>query len=279
MDLRSYIESELEEDAGLPHGGAVARTEDGGYPGDPAVHVPDTEVDAAVVSVAAATGEQQAYLARPRDGGRAPAVVVVHENKGLVPYITDVTRRLAAVGYVAMAPDLLSRLGGTGAFGTQEEVIAALAGIDGADVVADVRAALGWLAEQEFVDADRLGVLGFCYGGGIAWRTLTEEPRVAAGVPFYGPIPDLDAVPGIDAPVLGVYGEGDQRITSMLPAIREAMTEHGKTFEAVVLEGAGHAFHNDTNPDRYQPDAARQAWQAALDWLGRWLRGQEEPLR
>ena len=278
MDLRSYIESELEEDAALPGGGAVARTDDGGYPGDPSVHVPESEVDAAVATVAAADGEQQAYLARPRGGGRAPAVVVVHENKGLVPYITDTTRRLAAAGYVALAPDLLSRLGGTGAFATQEEVIAALAGIDGADVVADVRAAIGWLADQEFVDADRIAVLGFCYGGGIAWRTLTQEPRLAVGVPFYGPIPDLDAVPGISAPVLAIYGETDQRITSMLPAIREAMAEHGKTFEPVVFEG-GHAFHNDTNPDRYRPEAARQAWQAALDWLDRWLRGQDGPAR
>jgi carboxymethylenebutenolidase len=272
MDLRSYIESELEEDAALPGGGAVARAEDGGYPGDPAVHVPESEVDAAVVTVAAAEGEQRAYLARPRDGRRAPAVVVVHENKGLVPYITDTARRLAAAGYVALAPDLLSRLGGTGAFGTQEEVIAALAGIDGADVVADVRAAIGWLAEQEFVDGDRIAVLGFCYGGGIAWRTLTQEPRLAGGIPFYGPIPDLDAVPSISAPVLAVYGETDQRITSMLPTIREAMERHGKTFEPLVLEGAGHAFHNDTNPDRYHPEAARQAWQAALDRLDRWLR-------
>ena len=154
-----------------------------------------------------------------------------------------------------------------------------LTGIDGADVVADVRAAIGWAAGQEFVDGERIAVLGFCYGGGIAWRTLTQEPRLAAGVPFYGPIPDLDAVPRISAPVLAVYGETDQRITSMLPAIREAMAAHGKTFEAVVLEGAGHAFHNDTNPDRYRPEAARQAWQAALDWLDRWLRGQQEPAR
>lgn len=272
MDLRSYIESELEEDASLPGGGAVARTDDGGYPGDPAVHVAESEVDAAVVPVPAAGGEQRAYLARPRDGRRAPAVVVVHENKGLVPYITNVARRLAAAGYVALAPDLLSRVGGTGAFGTQEEVTKALAGIDGADVVADVRAAVGWLAEQESVVGDRVAVLGFCYGGGIAWRTLTEEPRLAAGIPFYGPVPDLAVLPGITAPVLAVYGETDQRITSMLPAIREAMAAHGKTFEPLVLEGAGHAFHNDTNPDRYHPEAAREAWRAALDALDRWLR-------
>ncbi len=275
MDLKSYIESELEEDAGLPGKGATARA-DGpdGYPGDPAVHVPESDVDACTARIPAGDGEQDAYVARLRDGeGPRPAVVLIHENKGLVPYITDTARRLARAGYVAVAPDLLSRLGRTGDFATQEEAIAALATIDGADVVADVRAAIGWAAGQQGVRADRIGILGFCYGGGVAWRTLTQEPRLAAGVPFYGPIPDVDAVAGIQAPVLAVYGENDQRITSMLPTIRAAMEQHGKTFQPVVLEGAGHAFHNDTNPDRYHPEAARQAWEAAVSWLDRWLAG------
>jgi carboxymethylenebutenolidase len=279
MDLRSYIESELAEDAALPGGGATA-TAPGpdGYPGDPAAHVPESSVDAAGVTFPGAAGELRAYLARPHgQDGPAPAVVVVHENKGLVPYITDVTRRLAAAGFVAVAPDLLSRLGGTGAFASQEEVIAALATIDASDVVADVRAAVTWAADQDTVDADRIAVLGFCYGGGVAWRTLTREPRLAACVPFYGPIPDVDAVPAIGAPVFAVYGETDARITSMLPTIREAMERHGKEFEALVLEGAGHAFHNDTNPDRYHPEAARRAEEAAVGWLQRRLGGGDRP--
>jgi carboxymethylenebutenolidase len=272
MDLKSYVESEVEEDATLPGGGALARSEDGGYPGDPEVHVPESSVQASTVSIPGGTAEQQAYVVRPQGVDRAPAVVLVHENKGLVPYITDTARRLAAAGYVAVAPDLLSRLGGTGAFEKQEDVIAAIATIDAADVVADVRAAIGWAAEQDFVQGDRIGILGFCFGGGVAWKVLTQDSRLAAGVPFYGPIPDADAVPGITAPVLAIYGETDQRITSMLPTIREAMAEHGKTFEPVVFEGAGHAFHNDTNPDRYHPEAARRSWQAATDWLDRWLK-------
>ncbi len=234
--------------------------------------MPESAVETATVRFAGGDGELEAYVARPRGGGPAPAVVVVHENKGLVPYITDVARRLAAAGYVAAAPDLLSRLGGTGSFGTQAEVTAALATIDAADVVADVRAVLDWVAGQEDVQSDRLGILGFCYGGGVAWRVLTQEPRLAAGVPFYGPTPDPAAVPGIQAPVLAVYGETDARITSMLPGIREAMEQHGKVFEPLVLEGAGHAFHNDTNPDRYDPAAARQAEDAAVRWLDRWLK-------
>jgi carboxymethylenebutenolidase len=273
MDLRSYIESELEEDAGLPGRRATATAgEDGAYPGDPAVSVPESEVDCSTVMVTTPQGSVHAYLAcPPGQSGPGPAVVLVHENKGLVPYIADVARRLAAAGFVAVAPDLLSRLGGTGAFAGQDEVIAALKTVDDADVVADVRAVIAWAAGQDFVAAGRIAVMGFCYGGGIAWRTLTEEPWLAAGVPFYGPIPDVDAVPAITAPVLAVYGETDQRITSMLPAIREAMERHGKEFEALVLDGAGHAFHNDTNPDRYHPAAARRAEEAAVGWLRRRL--------
>jgi carboxymethylenebutenolidase len=276
MDLRSYIESEVEEENGLPRSGAAAvggaGTPTGGYTGDPDVYVSDADLAVERVRIPGAHGEQDVYIARPRDGQRAPAVLVIHENKGLVPYIENVARRLAALGYVAVAPDLLSRVGGTGAFEAPGDATAALSGIDGDDIVADVRAVLAWVAERDYVVPDRLAILGFCYGGGVAWRVLTAEPRLTTGVPFYGPTPDLDAVPGIEAPVMAVYGELDQRITSMLPAISDAMAEHGKTFEAVVLEGAGHAFHNDTNPDRYDAAAARRAWDSAVGWLDRWLR-------
>jgi carboxymethylenebutenolidase len=276
MDLKSYIESEVEEEKGLPRTSEAAvgdaGTPTGGYPGDPDVYVSDADLAVDRVRIPGAHGEQDVYIARPADGQRAPAVLVIHENKGLVPYIENVARRLAALGYVAVAPDLLSRVGGTGAFEAPGDATAALSGIDGDDIVADVRAALGWVAERDYVVPDRLAILGFCYGGGVAWRVLTEEPRLTTGVPFYGPTPELDRVPGIEAPVMAVYGELDQRITSMLPAISDAMAEHGKTFEAVVLEGAGHAFHNDTNPDRYDAAAARRAWDSAVGWLDRWLR-------
>ena len=274
MDLKTYLESEVGEERaqGSPCLGGAERPTADSYPGDPAVHVSEDEVAASSVRVPTGSGEQLLYLARPRGGGPFPAVVVVHENKGLVPYITDVARRLAAAGYVALAPDLLSPLGGTGSFATPGDVTAALATLDAEDVVADVRAAIAWVAEQDGVLGDRVGILGFCYGGGVAWRVLTQEPRLRVGVPFYGPPPDTDAVPGISAPVLAVYGASDQRITSMLPAIREAMAQHDKTFEALVLEGAGHAFHNDTNSDRYQPEAARRAWDVTLRWFERELR-------
>ncbi len=272
MDLRTYLETEGDEGADRVPTGADD------YPGDPDVHVPETAVVVERLAVLrespdGATYELGGYLARPAAGdGPAPAVLVVHENKGLVPYVRDVVRRLAAHGYVAVAPDLLSRVGGTGSFADPADLAAALKEIPGDDVVADVRATLDHVAARDDVSGDRLGIMGFCYGGGVAWRVLTVEPRLRAGVPFYGPTPDARAVPQIQAPVLAVFGELDERITSQLPAIRELMATHDKAFQALVCQGAPHAFHNDTNPERYHPTAAREAWRAALGHLDANLR-------
>jgi carboxymethylenebutenolidase len=275
MDLKRYIESEIEEEAQraiVAPPSATAHAD--GYAGDPAVHVGHDEVVVERLRLAEDGFVQEAYLARPRRADPAPAVVVVHENKGLVPYIENVVRRLALHGYVAVAPDLLSRVGGTPSFAQPADVPSALSGIDGAMVVGDVRRLLARVAERDDVVADRLAIVGFCYGGGVAWRVLTEEPRLTVGIPFYGPIPDLDAVAGIRAPVLAVYAELDERITSMLPTISKAMSRHRKRFESIVLENAQHAFHNDTNAVRYHPAAAAAAWAAAVEWLDHWLRGE-----
>ena len=276
MDLKQYIDSEADEEQELGYGAssATAATAEG-YPGDPDVHVPESSSEIATerTSFQGSAEAVEAYVARPAAEGTAPGIVVIHENKGLVPYIEDVARRLAQQGYVAVAPDLLSRVGGTGAFETPADVTAALGDLADADIVADVRAVLSGMAALDGVDADRLGILGFCYGGGVAWRVLTQEPRLVAGVPFYGPIPPLEAVPDISAAVLGIYGELDQRITSMLPDIEQAMASAGKSFDKLVLADAQHAFHNDTNPDRYNPTAAEKAWTEAVTWLDSRLKG------
>ena len=275
MDLKSYIESEVAEEA-RAHATSkpVSRAaHGGGYPGAADVYVSDSEVDVARLRLSDSDVEQLVYLARPSAGKPAPGVLVIHENKGLTPYIENVARRLAQHGYVAMAPDLLSGAGGTSAFDQPAHATAALAEIPAEDIVANVRRVLTQLADRDDVCSDRLGIVGFCYGGGVAWRVLTQEPRLRAGVPFYGPIPELTAVPGIQASVLALYGESDERITAMLPAIEDAMTRHEKRFEAMVLPGAAHAFHNDANPDRYNDVAAHAAWARALDWLDRWLKG------
>lgn len=276
MDLKQYIESEAEEEQQLgfsPSGEADDAAND--YPGDPDVHVPESAADIVGERARFETSDMdvEAYVARTSGGGSAPGVLVIHENKGLVAYIQDVARRLAQQGYVAVAPDLLSRAGGTASFSDPADATAALGDIPDSDIVADVRSVLSGMAAWDYVDSDRLGIVGFCYGGGVAWRVMTQEPRIVAGVPFYGPIPPLEAVPGIQASVLGIYGELDQRITSMLPDIEAAMAEHGKVFEKLVLPDAQHAFHNDTNPDRYNATAAGKAWAEAVSWLDNRLKG------
>lgn len=271
MDLDRYVEDELAEERALGHASADGQRGDGdGYPGDPEVEVAPDAVHAERIEVGTGAPQRSVQVFAPIgcEPG-APGVIVIHENKGLVPYITNVARRLAGDGYVAMAPDLLEPLGGTDSFATTDEVTEALRTRTPDELLADLRTALDGLAAHPLVDPSRLAVIGFCFGGGLAWRLLAAEERLAAGIPFYGPPPSEDELARISVPVLAVYGETDERITATLPATRAAM--EGRPFEALVLEGAGHAFHNDTNPDRYDRDAALRAWSHARSFLAREL--------
>lgn len=267
MDLKTYVESELDEERELGYTAAVAQNEANGYPGDQSVLVPEDDVAVSDTELSTPVGLIKAYIAAPRIDSTVPAIVVIHENKGLVPYIKNVARRLATEGYIAVAPDLLSSHGGTDSFENPADATKALAERSREDLVADVRAVIADIATRDDVNADQIGIIGFCFGGGVSWQVLAQEPRLKAGVPFYGPTPSADAVPGITAPVMGIYGELDQRITGMLPDIEAAMESNGKTFKSVVFPGAQHAFHNDTNPDRYNAEAAASAWREAVGWL------------
>jgi carboxymethylenebutenolidase len=217
-------------------------------------------------------GEVLGYLARPRDRPQSPGLVVVHENRGLVEHVKDVARRLAKVGYVALAVDLASHEGGTERFSDAAEVTAVLGRTPVDTLVGMLLAAVAYLHTQPFVRADRLGAMGWCFGGGMVWRLVTRSPELRAAVAFYGPNPPLEDVPRIRAAVLGIYGELDQRINQGIPALREALQRAGVVHEVVVYPGADHAFFNDTGV-RYHPQAARQAWERALNWLGRYLEG------
>ncbi len=215
--------------------------------------------------------EVMTYMAKPKSGAGLPGVVVIHENKGLVQYVEDVVRRLAREGFVAVAPDLLSRRGGTGSFSEPAEATSALATIGREELVDDLIATVSLLAADDSVQPERIGVIGFCFGGGMAWRLITKDSRIKAAVPFYGPNPPLEDVPDIKASVLAIYGGLDDRINAGIDEIVAAMEQNNKVFEKIIYPGAEHAFHNDTNPDRYHPEAAAQAWQRALAWLRRWL--------
>jgi carboxymethylenebutenolidase len=231
-------------------------------PEDPAVQGSDVQFEGEGAQV-------MGYLARPAGEGPFPVVLVCHENRGLTDHIKDVTRRLAKAGYVALAVDLLSREGGSAAVGT-ENAPGTLSNISPAQYVQDFLSGYKYLQEQTFAQADRVGMTGFCYGGGVTWLMATKMPELKAAVPFYGPHPPLEDVPNIQAAVLAIYGERDQRINAGIPAIEEAMQQNNKTFEKIIYPNADHAFHNDTG-QRYNPEAARDAWARTLEWFGRYL--------
>jgi carboxymethylenebutenolidase len=205
-----------------------------------------------------------AAAAQPRG-----AVLVIHENRGLNDHIRSVAGRLAASGYSALAIDLLSAEGGTAALGDEASAMAALSSAPQERFVADMRAGLDELERR--ASGQKLGAIGFCFGGGMVWLLLASgEPRLAAAAPFYGPLPDDADFSSSRAAVLGIYAEQDQRVNASREAAAAALEEAGLTHEIVTYQGANHAFFNDSGP-RYQQDAATQAYAKVLDWFGRHL--------
>lgn len=208
------------------------------------------------------------YFVLPKADGVYPAVLVCHENRGLTGHIRDVTRRFGRAGYAALAVDLLSREGGTAKVDPSQ--VAAKLTANPEQNVADFRAGYTYLQTLDSVKKNATGMVGFCFGGGVTWRTIEEVPEIKAAVPFYGPNPPLSDVPKIQAAVLALYGGADQRIDSGIPAIEKAMKDNGKIYEKIVYPGANHAFNNDTGPS-WDPAAAYDAWDKTLAWLKKYL--------
>jgi len=215
--------------------------------------------------------ELKALVSRPAQVRSAPGVIVVHENKGLRPYVGDVADGLASVGYIAVAPDLLSREGGTDTFGNPErDVPPKLREIPIERHVGDLKSVVDWLKGQTGIAS--VGMIGFGFGGDLVWRMATVCPELKAAVPFYGANPPLGAVHGIQAAVYAVYGALDEPTNKGIAAIDEAMKKAAKTFAWNKYPYAVHSFHNHTNRAIYNAAAARRAWSDTLDWLDRRLK-------
>ena len=206
------------------------------------------------------------YLSRPTLPGPHPAIVLVHENQGLLPHFQDVTRRYAREGYVALAVDMLSRQGGADAFADGNEMRAALSRIPQDQVVYDGNAAVKWLQDQTYVRSDRVGATGFCFGGSVVWMMAVGNPELGAAVPFYGSAPPLEDVANMQVPVLGIYAAEDSRINEGVPSLEAELMARQKEYKFVTYPGANHSFFNDTG-SRYHPQAAEGAWMEALDWF------------
>ncbi len=188
---------------------------------------------------------------------------MIHENRGLNPYIADVVRRLAKAGYLAFGPDGLSPLGGYP--GTDEQGREMQASLDGAKLMEDFFAAFEFLRDHEG-STGRVGAVGFCYGGGVCNALAVAYPDLAASIPFYGRQPDAAEVPAIRAPLQLHYAGLDERINAGWPAYEEALKANGKTYEAYIYPDVNHGFHNDTTP-RYDAEAATLAWDRTLAFL------------
>lgn len=212
-------------------------------------------------------GEVRGYFVRPAGVTAAPGVVVVHENRGLNPYIQDVARRVAKAGFIALAPDGLTPMGGYP--GNDEQGRELQRQVDGTKLMNDFFAAIEYLMAHEDVTG-KVGITGFCYGGGVSNAAAVAYPELGAAVPFYGRQPAAEDVPRIQAPLLIHYGELDTRVNEGWPAFEAALKEHGKTYEAYIYEGANHGFHNDSTP-RYDEAMAELAWQRTIDWFRKYL--------
>ena len=214
-------------------------------------------------------GSIKGYLVRPANAaGTFPAVLVVHENRGLNPYIEDVARRLGTANFMAFAPDGLTSVGGYP--GDDEKGGELFSKVDRPKMTEDFLAAAGWLKSRSDCTG-RLGVVGFCFGGGIANTLAVRMPDLAAAVPFYGGPPAAADVPKIKAAVLAHHGELDKNLAATWPAYDAALTASKIPHEGYVYPKANHGFHNDTTP-RYDEAAAKLAWQRTLDWFNKYLR-------
>ncbi len=214
-------------------------------------------------------GKVKGYLVRPAKAeGKLPGVVVIHENRGLNPYIEDVARRTGLAGYLALAPDGLTSLGGYP--GTDDEGREMQRKLDRDKLLEDFVAAVGFL--QSHPDCTgRVGCVGFCYGGSVSNMLAVRIPDLAAAVPFYGGQPPVEDVPKIKAPLLLHYAEKDDRVNAGWPAYEEALKANGVRYTAHVYPGTNHGFHNDTTP-RYDEAAAKLAWERTLAFFAEHLR-------
>jgi carboxymethylenebutenolidase len=232
----------------------------------------DPRIKAEWVSVPSPQGNGaiKAYLVRPSNApDKVPGVLVIHENRGLNPYIEDVARRVAIAGFMALAPDGLTSVGGYP--GDDEKGAALFKEVDRGKMMEDFFAAATWLKSRPDCSG-KIAVIGFCFGGGVANQLAVRMGAdLAAAVPFYGMQPNAEEAAKIKAPLLAHYAELDTRITSGWPAYDSALSAAHVTHEGYVYAGANHGFHNDTTP-RYDKNAAKLAWQRTLDWLNKYLR-------
>jgi carboxymethylenebutenolidase len=222
------------------------------------------EILAEFITYPIESGEMKAFLARPSKGKKFPGVIVIHENRGLVPHIQDVTRRMAQEGFLSLAPDALSPVGGTPE--DISNVGELFAKLDNKQTVRNFVAAVNYLKTHPLSNG-KVGCTGFCWGGAMTNQVAVNSPDLDAAVPYYGRQPEAEDVPKIKAPILAHYAENDERINAGIEKFEEVLKQNNKEYQIFKYPGTGHAFNNDSNPARYNAEAAKLAWSRTVEFF------------
>jgi carboxymethylenebutenolidase len=230
---------------------------------------PDEDLFTERISYPGVNGDMQAYVARPKAEKKYAAVIVIHENRGLNAHIEDVTRRAANAGYLAIAPNALSSLGGTPS--NEDEARAKFQQLKAEDNLQNFIKVFDYLPTRKDFSG-KAGCVGFCWGGAMANNLAVNVPSLKAAVPFYGRQPKAEDVPKIKAALQLHYGEMDEGVNAGIAAYEEALKKNNIIYELYIYPGAQHAFHNDTAPSRYNEVAAKLAWQRTLDFFTKYLK-------
>lgn len=222
------------------------------------------EVLSAMVTYPAETGDMKAFLAKPKTGKKFPAVIVIHENRGLVPHIKDVTNRMAAEGFLALAPDALSPVGGTPEDITNVRDL--FAQLKPEETTKNFVAAVKYLKTHPNSNG-KVGCTGFCWGGAMTNQIAVNCENLDAAAPYYGSQPKAEDVPKIKSPILAHYAENDERINAGISAFEEALKKNNKKYQIFTYPGTGHGFNNDSNTERYNEEQAKIAWKRTVDFF------------
>jgi carboxymethylenebutenolidase len=270
MDRRQFLEKLAIITGSIAAAYSVLPLLENNYAQAQIVPADDSRLTTQTIKYQAEGGEMTAYLASPKTDGKLPAVLVVHENKGLNPHIEDVTRRVALEGYLAMAPDALSAAGGSPA--DPDKAVELIKQLDMNNTIRNFVAAAAYLKTHP-QSTGKVGVVGFCWGGAMANQLAVHSADILAAVPYYGMQPTTEDAGRIKASLLLHYAGIDERINKGIPAYTQALDAHQVPYTMYMYEGANHAFNNDTNAARYDKQAAELAWKRTIDFFNAKLKG------
>ena len=227
----------------------------------------DPSLTSEMVQFPGTAGNVSAYVSRPKDGKNLGTVIVIHENRGLVNHIKDVARHFAKDGFAAIAVDCMGRIGGSDKWNGSDEATKEIQKVTGDMVAEDLTAAVAYMKKQHYVHG-KCGVVGYCWGGGQSLNFATKCKDLNAAVVYYGRNPNpLESVANIPCAVMGNYAEDDPNIMPGVEPLKAAMAKAGKSLDVKVYPGAKHAFNNNTNADRYHPEAAKDAWARTVSFF------------